>query len=113
LLDMQDEMFWVVGSDFSRTPRYNENQGRDHWAVSSVMFIDPSGAVPGGRVIGATDDTLRVIPLNPSSLEPDPSGVRVKNGHVHKWLRHVTGIEDHEVVKLFPTQVEEFIDFAG
>jgi hypothetical protein len=113
LLDMQDELVMVVGSDFSRTPRYNENAGRDHWAVNSMMIVDPSGQIPGGRVIGATDDTLRPTPLNIDSLTPDPAGVVVQQGHVHKWLREVSGIEDNDVVKLFPTNVEEFIQFTG
>lgn len=44
---------WLT--DFGRTPKINSASGRDHWA--SAGFIVMAGAgVPGGSVIGATDD---------------------------------------------------------
>ncbi len=44
---------WMT--DFGRTPAVNSASGRDHWA--SAGFIVMAGAgVPGGSVLGATDD---------------------------------------------------------
>ena len=103
LLELGSELLMVIGSEFSRTPRYNEGAGKDHWAVNSVCVIDPLGEIPGSRVIGASDDVLRPIALN---------GTVVKYGHIHKWMRSILGIAETEVARLFPTQVEEFIDFT-
>ena len=112
VLDMAEEVLYVFGSDFARTPMYNGNAGRDHWSTTSCMIMDPSGAVPGGRAIGATDGTLRPINLNPSTMQPDVTGVRVTPGHWHKWLRKHTGIEGSETTKLFPVEASEAIDFT-
>ena len=44
---------WLT--DFGRTPQINSASGRDHW--SSAGFVVMAGAgVPGGAVLGATDD---------------------------------------------------------
>lgn len=44
----------LVTGEFGRTPKVNNNAGRDHWAraMSSLMV---GGAVQGGQVIGVTD----------------------------------------------------------
>jgi hypothetical protein len=44
---------WLT--DFGRTPKINSASGRDHWATSGFgMFA--GGGIPGGQVLGATDD---------------------------------------------------------
>ena len=60
LIDLEDRgllattlVVWLT--DFGRTPQINSASGRDHWA--SAGFIVMAGAgVPGGHVLGATDD---------------------------------------------------------
>lgn len=45
----------VATGEFGRTPRINELGGRDHWpSVWSAMIA--GGGVPGGIVIGQSDD---------------------------------------------------------
>ncbi len=44
---------WLT--DFGRTPKINSASGRDHWASSGFAIMAGAG-VPGGSVIGATDD---------------------------------------------------------
>ena len=44
---------WLT--DFGRTPKINSASGRDHWASSGFAVMAGAG-VPGGSVIGATDD---------------------------------------------------------
>jgi Protein of unknown function (DUF1501) len=52
---MLDTTLVVWMSDFGRTPKINSASGRDHWA--SAGFLTMAGAgIPGGTVIGATDD---------------------------------------------------------
>ncbi|MFO0903581.1 MAG: DUF1501 domain-containing protein [Pirellulales bacterium] len=42
-------------SDFGRTPKVNSASGRDHWATAGFAVMAGAG-VPGGAVLGATDD---------------------------------------------------------
>ena len=44
----------VVMSEFGRTPRINQNTGRDHWATSWSVVIG-GGGLRGGVAVGATD----------------------------------------------------------
>ena len=51
----------VVMGEFGRTPRINQNVGRDHWATSWSALIG-GGGLQGGRAIGETDaDGLRIV----------------------------------------------------
>lgn len=42
-------------TEFGRTPRLNRFQGRDHW-TNAYSIVLAGGGVPGGQVIGMTDD---------------------------------------------------------
>jgi hypothetical protein len=44
---------WLT--DFGRTPQVNSASGRDHWASTGFAVMAGAG-VPGGAVLGATDD---------------------------------------------------------
>ena len=49
-----DKTLIIMMSEFGRTPRVNDNAGRDHWPnVFSCMMA--GGGVKGGQVIGASD----------------------------------------------------------
>lgn len=49
-----DSTLVVMLGEFGRTPKINDNSGRDHWSnAMSVMFA--GAGCPGGQVIGATD----------------------------------------------------------
>ena len=41
-------------TEFGRTPRINERQGRDHW-THAFSFAFAGAGVPGGQVVGSTD----------------------------------------------------------
>lgn len=47
----------VMYSDFGRTPKVNNSNGRDHWPVGGAVVI--GGGIEGGRAVGATDDDLQ------------------------------------------------------
>lgn len=60
LADLEDRgmlsttlVVWVT--DFGRTPNVNSASGRDHWASSGFSVMAGAG-VPGGAILGATDD---------------------------------------------------------
>src|ERR1043165_1293233 len=44
----------VITGEFGRTPRINNNAGRDHWGPAFTVAIG-GGGIQGGRVIGASD----------------------------------------------------------
>lgn len=51
----------VCMAEFGRTPRINQNVGRDHWAASWSLLVG-GGGLKGGRAIGATDeDGVRIV----------------------------------------------------
>jgi hypothetical protein len=45
----------VVMGEFGRTPRINQNVGRDHWATSWSLLVG-GGGLKGGQAVGATDE---------------------------------------------------------
>ena len=50
-----DETLVIWNSEFGRTPRINQNAGRDHWGPCNSVVM-AGGGVPGGQVYGATDE---------------------------------------------------------
>jgi len=51
---MLDDVTIVAWGEFGRSPRVNNDGGRDHWP-KVAMGIMAGGGMPGGQVIGATD----------------------------------------------------------
>lgn len=44
----------ACGGEFGRTPKVNNNAGRDHW-TNAYSFLLAGGGVQGGQVLGASD----------------------------------------------------------
>ncbi|WP_373046855.1 DUF1501 domain-containing protein [Vulgatibacter sp.] len=105
-----DRVVVVVGSDFGRTPGYNEGNGKDHWSVTSLMLMGPG--IRGNRVIGSTDERHRPLAVNPETLQTDPDGVRIKPAHVHRALRRLAGIEGADGSYGFPLPGEDLPLFS-
>jgi hypothetical protein len=95
----------AIGSDFGRTPGYNAQNGKDHWNITSMMFMGPG--IPGGKVVGGTDDGFHALTVNPSTLAPDPSGTRIRCDHVQKALRKLAGVADSDPAHKFPLGATE------
>lgn len=87
---MQDRVTVLIGSDFGRTPFYNDGNGKDHWNVTSMMAM--GAGVRGNRVIGGTDAHVEALAVNPESLALDPNGVVLTPEHIHVALRQMAGI---------------------
>ena len=68
---MLDDTVIVWMGEFGRTPRINQNVGRDHWAACwSVMM--GGGGLKNGQAIGATDaDGLQIADGSKSYLPGD------------------------------------------
>ncbi len=104
LQGLQDKVTVIVGSDFGRTPFFNEGAGKDHWNVTSIMAM--GAGITGNRVIGATTDTFEAIKMNPDTQGQDDNGVIVTPQHVHKSLRNFLGVQS-ELDDLFPIYVDD------
>lgn len=76
-----DTTLVVVLSEFGRTPRINQNGGRDHWAKVFSTFM-AGGGVKGGQVIGTSDI---------DGMMPDERPVHVPD--LHASVLHALGIE--------------------
>jgi len=90
LKNLQNKVTVVVGSDFGRTPFYNDNNGKDHWNVTSIMAM--GAGIRGNRVIGATNDHVEALKVNPQSFRPDPNGIILTPEHIHLALRRMAGV---------------------
>jgi hypothetical protein len=64
---LDDTLILWMG-EFGRTPRINETAGRDHWARSWSVVLG-GGGIPGGKVIGATNEDGTAVTSEPYSSE--------------------------------------------
>ncbi len=106
---LEDKVTVIIGSDFGRTPFYNDGDGKDHWNITSIMAM--GAGITGNRVIGETDENFEAFKLNPDTLEPDSNGIIVTPQHVHRSLRDFLGVTS-DLDSLFPIAVESLDLFA-
>ncbi|MCB9682041.1 MAG: DUF1501 domain-containing protein [Alphaproteobacteria bacterium] len=96
-----DKLIIVVGSDFARTPWYNDTNGKDHWSITSMMMMGPG--IRGGRVIGATDERQVPVGLDAGTLRTVSSGgIRITPADVHASLRQLAGIDGKDPASRYP-----------
>jgi len=73
-LSLADTTTILIGSEFVRTPRFNANEGTDHWKSSSAILMGKG--VRDNTIIGQTDHTAaamgwennRPVPRNDSTV---------------------------------------------
>lgn len=80
LANQLDNTLIVVYSDFGRTPKINNSNGRDHWPVGGALMI--GGGIAGGRFVGVTDSNLRSVKINSNTGEADASGLDFNPTHL-------------------------------
>lgn len=100
---IRDKLVIVIQSEMGRTPHYNAGQGKDHWSIGSIMFMGQG--VQGGRVLGKTDERQFLSPINPQTMRPAESGIRVRPEHLHQALRELADIDQHTASEQFPLDV--------
>jgi hypothetical protein len=81
--DLADRGLWkntvlVLMGEFGRTPRINQNAGRDHWARCWSVVVG-GGAIKSGQVFGATDK-------EGTSVQSDAVGVGDLYATIYKGL---------------------------
>ncbi len=75
------ETMVIMLSEFGRTPRINNNSGRDHWARVFSGFM-AGGGIQGGQVVGKSDKDAM-----------DPAERPVKPSDLHATICHAMGID--------------------
>jgi hypothetical protein len=98
-LGIADKLYVLVGSDFGRTPYYNEGNGKDHWNITSMMLSGPG--ITGDRVVGQSDAEFKAVKVDTKTLAPSDSGIHIQPNHVHKALRKLAGLDDAGSAKGF------------
>lgn len=106
---LDTKMIIMVGADFGRGKGYNgpnPTDGKDHWPVSSAMFLsgNPGLLGGGGRVIGATTELEQLpIGVDPDTLALDESedGLVLTPQHLHLALRELAGVANSAPAQKF------------
>ncbi len=70
--NMLDDTLVLVLSEMTRTPKYNEDGGKDHWPHTSAMAF--GAGVKGGYTFGATSDLLESLPMDFATGEASDAG---------------------------------------
>ena len=111
-MGVADRVFVAVGSDFGRTPGYNDGQGKDHWPITSMMFM--GAGVPGNTVVGESTERHQAVGVNLDTLTPDnsPDAPHIEPGHVCQAIRDLAGIGDSELAAMFPIENERISLFG-
>src|SRR5581483_8022410 len=78
-------LVWM--GEFARTPRINQNAGRDHWARCWSIVVG-GGAIKGGQAYGSTDEDGMAVKDNP-----------VKIGDVFATIYRALGIDPSTQVR--------------
>jgi uncharacterized protein (DUF1501 family) len=102
----------VIGSDFGRTPYYNTGNGKDHWPVTSMMVMHPSGNGKGGKVFGKSTYKYRSQALDRRSGESSANGELLTPAHINLALRKELGIHSNTLASRFPLNVNDFEIFS-
>jgi len=93
----------LAGSDFGRTPGYNDTDGKDHWAITSVLAMGKG--IRGGRVIGQTTERHDTMNVDPKTLKPSDAGIHIEPKHIHMNLRRLAGIDADELMSFYPLTI--------
>ncbi|MCP5335073.1 MAG: DUF1501 domain-containing protein [Oceanospirillaceae bacterium] len=104
-LGIADKTTIVMVSDMARTPGYNNNAGKDHWGVNSMVLM--GAGIKGNRTIGGTDDNQRPLKINPDTLELDGNGIQITSTTVMRALRKLAGMQGGILDTEFPLKAPD------
>lgn len=82
---LQDNILLVITGEFGRTPRINNNAGRDHWAPLSTLAL-AGGGLKMGQVVGestAKAEVPKTTPITPQDLMATVFHVLGLPGNLH------------------------------
>jgi hypothetical protein len=83
---LSEQTLVVVMGEFGRTPKINEQAGRDHWGSCQSVLL-AGGGIKGGQVVGSSDR----IGAFPASDPVDPVDI-------HATVYHCMGLDPEQTV---------------
>lgn len=113
-MGVSDNILVICGSDFGRTPFYNDGNGKDHWSITSnfIWGAVRGTPIPGDRVIGSTTHEHEPIPVNKDTLAEDPSGVIIKHAHMQRAIRDLYEVSP-DLDQQFPSEEKQKLNLFG
>ena len=81
---MLDSTLVIMMGEMGRTPKINNNAGRDHWGKAQSVLV-AGGGIRNGQVIGATDQHAAEPTENPVSIHD-----------LHRTIYHLMGIDTNK-----------------
>ncbi len=92
-----DQTTVCLVSEFGRTPRLNGGNGKDHWPVTSMMFV--GGGINGGKVFGGTDDRQNYRNVDyTTGLPDDASTIELATPNIGAALLTLAGLDANEIL---------------
>jgi uncharacterized protein (DUF1501 family) len=102
-----DQTLVLVLSEMGRTPKLNDDNGKDHWPVTSAMLL--GAGVRGGRVLGGTNDELGALALDLTTGQPSAGGEQLQAGHLVAGVLETLGVD----TQTYLPEVEPFRAFRS
>jgi hypothetical protein len=102
-----DRTVIIVGSDFGRTPGYNDGNGKDHWQFTSMLFM--GAGIKGNTVIGETNENHEAYGINADlSIDSSPEpAMKITPGHIHAAVRDKYALGDENpLAQLSPLDID-------
>ena len=81
----------VVLSEMSRTPKLNDNAGKDHWPVTSALVF--GGGVRGSRAYGGTNERFEAAPVDMGSGQMSDGGANITSAAFVSGLLGLMGVD--------------------
>ncbi len=109
--NIEDRLVVVISSDFGRTNRYNDGNGKDHWSITSSIIMENNPSW-GNRVVGTTDGAHFASKINFNNLQEDnASGTTIEPKHLMTAMRSYLNIETQPASLRFDLDVAAVPDF--
>ncbi|MEJ2043564.1 MAG: DUF1501 domain-containing protein [Reinekea sp.] len=99
--NLVDRLRVIIASDFSRTPWYNDGDGKDHWPIGSAILMRNAGF--SQRVVGATTNTFDALGLDARfNTQPEGQGTIINPAHFQRLLRYWSNTDTANYESRFP-----------
>lgn len=86
-----DDTVVLLVSEMGRTPRLNEDEGKDHWPVTSCVLA--GAGVQGGRIVGNTNEMLAAQPTDLTTGAASATGTVVQSENVLATILELLGVD--------------------
>jgi uncharacterized protein (DUF1501 family) len=104
---MLDDTLVLVLSEMGRTPKLNNEQGKDHWPVTSAFLL--GAGVRGGKVFGQSSDTLDALSVDFTTGAAKSDGQQLQAGNFVAGVLSTLGVDSSEYLP----EVDAFKAFAS